>query len=954
MHRWFAVSFLCVILGSRSFGSDADAAKWIWHDQTNAKPIDVSFAKSFAVTKPVTRATLRLAVMYTGCTVRLDENTIAEIEPYDAMAVLDVTERFSVGNHRLNVQCKQVEGPSSFFCVLELTDVDGSTRSVVSNESWKSDGNVVALDAVSRKLLIPRSRRADISAVENYEQWKQALGHPDVTDPATFQVTEGFEIRLVRAAKEGEDSWVSFAFDPQGRIIVAKEQVGLLRMTLAEDGSTVLQTETIDETLKECRGLVWRENELFANANDSKALFRIKAGRNGKLAHPVELMKTPGGAGHGRNDLCFGPDGMLYSIHGDSVDLPDVSIDHTSPNREARRGSKTSEGHLVRIDPETGDSQLITAGLRNPFGIDFNHDGEAFTYDADAEYDMGAPWYRPTRVNHLVAGGDYGWRGVTKSWPPYYCDRADNAPPNLDIGKGSPTAVKFGTRSNFPQRYREALFVLDWAYGRVLAVNMIPRGASYLMAAETFLQGRPLNVTDIEFAPDGSMYLITGGRKTRSAIYRVHFVGDSQDEEVVTTPHQRECHEFAAESRARRRRMETQLLETPDQERLPEILGALENSDPWIQYAAMNLLERYPVKWWADSALKGANTRMLLALARLAKRGDGKRIVRKLSTFSFDELPISQRLELLRAYQLVLSSDESLSDQVSQRLLSIYPADDYASNRLLIELLSGMNVPSATPATMELLRSSSAPVEQLQYLYALRNVTEGWTLGDRRTYFNSLQQAEYFVGGAGMPEFLAKIREEAVATLRPSERERLADVLQPKANDQIADPPPRDFVRQWTVNDLMAEIDGDRNPDLSRGKVMFAAASCNRCHRIGGEGTLIGPDLTAASGRYTRRDLLTAIIDPSQVIAENYRSMQVITSDGKVFTGQVAVGGDYRSPKLRLAVDAANPFSVTEIDKSEILSKKYSPVSWMPADLLNTLTADEVQDLISYIESGGR
>lgn len=68
---------------------------------------------------------------------------------------------------------------------------------------------------------------------------------------------------------------------------------------------------------------------------------------------------------------------------------------------------------------------------------------------------------------------------MTGSWPPYFPDHADNGPPTLDIGKGSPTAVKFGTASRFPPDFQKALFVLDWAYGRIVAVHMAPRGASY-------------------------------------------------------------------------------------------------------------------------------------------------------------------------------------------------------------------------------------------------------------------------------------------------------------------------------------------------------------------------------------------------------------------------------------------------------------------------------------------
>ena len=58
---------------------------------------------------------------------------------------------------------------------------------------------------------------------------------------------------------------------------------------------------------------------------------------------PELVYASSGGVGHGRNDLAVGPDNLLYSIHGDSVDLPESAIDHTSPYRNAAKGIKTSE-----------------------------------------------------------------------------------------------------------------------------------------------------------------------------------------------------------------------------------------------------------------------------------------------------------------------------------------------------------------------------------------------------------------------------------------------------------------------------------------------------------------------------------------------------------------------------------------------------------------------------------
>ena len=97
----------------------------------------------------------------------------------------------------------------------------------------------------------------------------------------------------------------------------------------------------------------------------------------------------------------------------------------------------------------------------------------------------------------------------------------------MDIGLSSPTGVKFGTKSSFPEKYRRALFVQDWAYGKIFAVHLEPRGASYAGTFETFVSGKPLAVSALTFGNDGAMYFIIGGWKIQSGLYRVIWAGDS-------------------------------------------------------------------------------------------------------------------------------------------------------------------------------------------------------------------------------------------------------------------------------------------------------------------------------------------------------------------------------------------------------------------------------------------
>lgn len=963
-------AIIAMMILSESVSSTERHPCWLWKSNHETAHASVRFVKVFNTQATTFSAQLRYAAESAHLTIQLDGNVIADAEPYDPIQSVEIENRLQPGDHEIVVAAPAVKGPSAFFLQLDLKFEDATHESIVSDSSWRMvDAQPVKnLGPVDRRLVVPESRRVGINVVDNYEQWKQALGAKSGPDPASFLVAPGFEIQLVRSAMPDEDSWVSLVFDPQGRVIIAKEQKGLLRMTLSDDGGKVTKVESIDDTLEECRGLAFIGSDLYVNANNSKGLYRLPhAGE--RFAEPELLYGSTGGVGHGRNDLAVGPDGKLYAIHGDAVDLPTDTIDYTSPYRDARRGEKTSEGHLLRIDPKSGTVEVLAAGLRNPFGIDFNDNGEVFTYDADAEYDMGSPWYRPTRVNHLVTGGDYGWRGVTKSWPPYYPDHPDNARPNLDIGKGSPTAVKFGTRSNFPTPYREALFILDWAYGRIIAVHMIPRGSSYLMTAETFVKGRPLNVTDLDFARDGSMFVVTGGRKTQSALYRIRHVGNpctkqESAQPETTTTHQNAREQFARASRRLRHQLAADLRQPPSKDRVAHAWKYLSDSDPWIRQAAVNVIERHPTTMWQSRALAEIEStsavNSLTALARSGQRELYPAILRRLNVILPNVESPTDKLTAFYAYWLCLQAmdavDSELQSAVLAKLGAEYPShadanSDYSHNRLLSEMLVRLGSSEVVSKTIQLLNTTADQTEQMHYLWVLRTVRNGWTMNDRRAFFSGLAQGKHYLGGAGMSEFLKKIFDESRATLTDQEREQLGSLIEDTSIDEAVNTKPRSVVRKWTVAELLSAKDDQHHQDRERGADVFAAASCIQCHRFGARGTLIGPDLTSVSRRFSRRDLLTSIIEPSKVIADTYRSMQVTTTDGKTYIGQATLGGDYRAPVLRLATDPMHPFKTVEIPKAEIELQRDSDVSWMPTGLCDTFTKGEILDLIEYLES---
>lgn len=802
-------------------------------------------------------------------------------------------------------------------------------------------------------LLTSHTRAAQALLEDDYNQWKQALGTNAATRAEHITALPGFNVELIRSAQRDEGSWVAMTFDPKGRLVIAREDRGLLRLTLSSNRTSVVRVETINTNLLECRGLLFAHGALYANANNSKALVRLRdSDGDDQFDELTVLRHTPGGVGHGRNQLALGPDGFIYSIHGDDVGLPTNGVSANSPLRHYAEdrllpcawdkhlfnaSAAMPYGHLIRTDRDGKEWELVAGGLRNPFGLDFNAAGDAFTFDADMEWDVGLSWYHPTRVLHLVPGGDYGWRrgtGVLPVWAP------DSLPSAVDIGVSSPTAIKFGTRSHWPEPWRSALFIQDWAYGKIIAVHLEKRGASYGGRSEVFLQGKPLNVTGLEFGPDGAMYFTTGGRRTQSGLYRVAIAAPRQSAAVP-------IEKSAALSRG---------AATTD------VWTRLNDADHWVRYAARVELEMSPVNDWSERALTEKNPfAALTALLALSRAGDAAlqpRIISRLNHFAGPGLNAEQQLLAMRALSVCFirmgAPDAETARRVRQGWEPLYPSSrDARVNQMLCELLVYLHSPRVVARTVPLLARAATQEEKFHYLFTLRLVTNGWTLDERKTYFEWLGRARReFIGANMLPTALNYIRADAEATLTPDERAALKDTLAsidaaPIPTTTVA----RAFVKEWTMNDFAAGFAAvGRGRDAARGQKLFNETGCALCHRLGREGGFVGPELTSVAARFDRRALLESILEPSKVIAEVYRSVTVTTRAGAIHDGRI-VGEDARS--ILLAINPVDPDQRRRINKAEIAAQKVSEISPMPAGLLDTLTREEILDLLAWIESGG-
>ncbi|HVU89538.1 MAG TPA: PVC-type heme-binding CxxCH protein [Pirellulales bacterium] len=131
--------------------------------------------------------------------------------------------------------------------------------------------------------------------------------------------------------------------------------------------------------------------------------------------------------------------------------------------------------------------------------------------------------------------------------------------------------------------------------------------------------------------------------------------------------------------------------------------------------------------------------------------------------------------------------------------------------------------------------------------------------------------------------------------------------------------------------------------DAVRGKPLFAK-HCGICHTLFGEGNKVGPDLTGAE-RKNREFLLTSIVDPNAVIRKEFFNYNLATKDGRVLTGLIAES----TPTTVTILDAKNQRTTVAQDDVETLEP--APQSLMPEKILDELDADQVRDLMRYLQS---
>lgn len=816
-----------------------------------------------------------------------------------------------------------------------------------------------------------------------------------VCAPEDLKLPEGFRAELLYVVpRDSQGSWVSLTLDDRQRLIAGDQDGGLYRIEIRDGAPPAV--EALQTKVTQAQGLLHANGALYVvrNGNGNNGLYRLRDRDGDGQYEEEELLRAiDGGGEHGPHAVIAAPDGSgLYIVGGNHTKIPDPETsrvprlwqeDQLLPRMPDANGHAANVmapgGWICRTDWDGKSWELISIGYRNTYDIAFNHAGELFGYDADMEWDVGMPWYRPTRVCHAVPGSEFGWRHGSGKWPAYY---PDSLPAVVDIGPGSPTGVLFGYGSKFPAKYQRALYILDWTFGTMYAVHLTPQGATWSGEKEEFVAGKPLPLTDAVIRPaDGAMYFLVGGRRTQSALYRVTWAGGETppaDPEPELTPEMR-----------LRRELEDLQTAAPSPEVVDRVWPALSHPDRFIRFAARTVLEFQPVALWKYRALAELNPdaaiTSLLGLARAGSREDLERIVHALGRISWHSLSEEQQLALLRTYAVAFCRmgppDDALKASLAARFDPLFPSQSAALNRELCAMLVYLDSRQVVAKAVALLAASaddshddlasadllqrsdsyatdilkaqrSRPNRQLiAYAYALRAADTGWTPELYKQFFQWFVTAGKYEGGNSLRGFIQNMRKEAIAlapdSLRPELESVSAGLLAPPAEL----PTPKGPGRPWTIDEILSLTkDGIRNRDFANGQRTFHAVLCSSCHRFGNEGGGVGPDITGAGNRYTLRDLLENIIEPSKVISDQYHSTLIEKQDGTSIVGRIM---QEEGDKIAIAQNPLAPHDLTVINQSDVKSRSVYPVSAMPPALLNSLNQDEVLDLLAYLLSAG-
>ena len=409
---------------------------------------------------------------------------------------------------------------------------------------------------------------------------------------------------------------------------------------------------------------------------------------------------------------------------------------------------------------------------------------------------------------------------------------------------------------------------------------------------------------------------------------------------------------------------------------IEDLYALLNDSDRFVRYAGRLALERTPRAEWRDRVLAETNPlggiEGLLALVRTnAPGGAGlEPLFENEIAFLKQGMPVENELRALRMFHLTcLEIEEGCSPQLRRQVYEIiaprFPAQDERLNREYALTMAYADAPEAVEKIMAVMpREDENQQLQIHYVYCLRAIKQGWSSEQKKTLLSWFSKAREWRGGASFPGFINRLFDSSLEFFDDSEKQLAYSTIPEFSPLQESEIDGRRFRRRgnYTPAAIFAREYGVRGvseqeifeymmydpmtlqANASQGKDIYDK-ECSKCHRFGSLGKDFGPDLTTIANRFTRKDLVEAVLWPSKVISDQYEGYIVETNGGEIFLGMIQ--SEDNEKIVMLIADEDRP---VVIPQSEVKSKRVSEVSTMPTELLDGYSMRDITNLFAFVQ----
>ena len=165
-------------------------------------------------------------------------------------------------------------------------------------------------------------------------------------------------------------------------------------------------------------------------------------------------------------------------------------------------------------------------------------------------------------------------------------------------------------------------------------------------------------------------------------------------------------------------------------------------------------------------------------------------------------------------------------------------------------------------------------------------------------------------------------------------------------------------MTEWKLSDLQQDLQFvGQHRNFANGHQLFTKLACAQCHKLNNENSAVGRNLTVGPNldevlkkyKHDPSAVLKEILEPSRNIEEKFRTVLLGLEDGTTLNGNVVLEDEDSVTILT----GPPEFKERKVEKQTIEARRSSPVSIMPAGLLNSLNKEQILDLLAYVLAEG-